>query len=347
VKRELMPDAAVGSTATRRPRPGDVVEVRPPAEILATLDENGELDAVPFMPEMLRHAGRRYTVSKRVEKICDTVAGAGSRRMQDTVYLEDLRCDGSAHGGCQAGCRLYWKESWLRPVDETREDPATDDEAREQLAALASAGTQTVRTLNGEPVEVYRCQATEALRATTPLRTSDPGQYVRELRSRNVGILRFARVAVRALSGAVVHRLGIRGTLPMNLGGEEGRRDELGLQPGDWVRIKSPEEIGRTLDANGRNRGLLFTAEMIPHCGKRFRVRQRVKKIIDEPTGRLITFGTECVVLDGPVCTGDHTPGRWFCPRDAYPFWREAWLERVEPPNASPRARALARLRSR
>jgi hypothetical protein len=32
---------------------GDVVEVRSAAEILATLDENGALDSMPFMPEML------------------------------------------------------------------------------------------------------------------------------------------------------------------------------------------------------------------------------------------------------------------------------------------------------
>ena len=39
-----------------------------------------------------------------------------SRRLRDAVLLEDLRCDGSGHGGCQAGCRIYWKESWLRRV---------------------------------------------------------------------------------------------------------------------------------------------------------------------------------------------------------------------------------------
>ena len=57
-------------------KPGDVVEVRSPAEILATLDDDATLDAMPFMPEMLRHAGKRFTVSRRVEKICDTVSGA-------------------------------------------------------------------------------------------------------------------------------------------------------------------------------------------------------------------------------------------------------------------------------
>ena len=98
-------------------RPGDIVEVKPAADILATLDADGALDAMPFMPEMLQYVGRRFTVSRRVEKICDTIAATGSRRMRDTVYLEDLRCDGSGHGGCQAGCRIYWKEAWLRRVD--------------------------------------------------------------------------------------------------------------------------------------------------------------------------------------------------------------------------------------
>ena len=38
-------------------RPGDVVEVRPAAEILATLDADGALDGMPFMPEMARVCG--------------------------------------------------------------------------------------------------------------------------------------------------------------------------------------------------------------------------------------------------------------------------------------------------
>ena len=100
-------------------KPGDVVEVRAPDEILGTLDREGAVDAMPFMPEMLQYVGQRFTVSRRVEKICDTVSGGIPRslRMRGTVLLDDLRCDGSAHGGCQAGCRLYWKEEWLRRVD--------------------------------------------------------------------------------------------------------------------------------------------------------------------------------------------------------------------------------------
>ena len=60
------------NSAGERPlRPGDVVEVKSPAEILSTLDDSGALGSMPFMPEMLRHVGRRYTVSPLVDKICD------------------------------------------------------------------------------------------------------------------------------------------------------------------------------------------------------------------------------------------------------------------------------------
>ena len=43
-------------------RTGDWVEVRSESEILATLDENGELDRLPFMPEMRKHCGKRFEV---------------------------------------------------------------------------------------------------------------------------------------------------------------------------------------------------------------------------------------------------------------------------------------------
>ena len=153
-----------GDTGSDRPlRPGDLVEVKSLPEILATLDGGDTLDEMPFMPEMLRHAGRRYTVSRRVDKICDTVAETGSRRLHATVYLDDLRCDGSAHGGCQAGCRLYWKEAWLRRVEESRRRRWPDAGPRPSSRRVAEAGTRTVR--EGETEEVWRCQATEAVKA--------------------------------------------------------------------------------------------------------------------------------------------------------------------------------------
>ena len=91
---------------------GDLVQVRSAGEILATLDDAGALEALPFMPEMLPCLGRRFVVDKRADKICDTIAQTGSRRLRDSVLLADLRCDGSAHAGCQAECRLVWWNCW-------------------------------------------------------------------------------------------------------------------------------------------------------------------------------------------------------------------------------------------
>jgi hypothetical protein len=326
----------VGSMTSRGERPlraGDIVEVKSAAEILGTLDGDGSLDGMPFMPEMGRHVGRRYTVTRRVEKICDTVSGGlpNSRRVRDTVLLEDLRCDGSGHGGCQAGCRLYWKESWLRRIDPGSEPESRHGDGLAQLDERARDGTRTVRDVNGAQVESYRCQATEALRATEPLGNYDLRQYIRELTSRNVGLLRFLRVAVRGVSGLVRRRLRLLGYMPLtNHGVPVPTRGELNLQPGDTVQVRSPEEIARTVDENGLTRGLSFDWEMISYCGGRYRVQDRVERIIDERTGQMIEIPSDCLILDGVVCSGECSRGRWFCPRAIYPYWREAWLRRVE-----------------
>ena len=98
-------------------RVGDFVEVRSEQEILATLDETGAIDGLPFMPEMLEFCGKRFRVEKRADKTCNTITIMESRRLYDTVHLEDLRCSGQAHAGCQAQCYLFWKEAWLKRVE--------------------------------------------------------------------------------------------------------------------------------------------------------------------------------------------------------------------------------------
>ncbi|HYZ02872.1 MAG TPA: hypothetical protein VFA92_15365, partial [Candidatus Binatia bacterium] len=105
-------------------RVGEIVEVRSEAEILATLDERAELESLPFMPEMLQFCGRRFRVDKLAVKLCDTIGSTGMYRMRNAVHLEGLRCDGQAHGGCQAGCLIYWKEAWLKRVPADGQDQA-------------------------------------------------------------------------------------------------------------------------------------------------------------------------------------------------------------------------------
>src|SRR5262245_65305208 len=98
----------------RELRVGDWVEVKSAAEILATLDAEGSLEALPFMPEMLEYCGRRFRVFRSAHKSCDTIKTWRNRRMKDAVHLEGLRCTGAAHDGCLAGCLLYWKTAWLK-----------------------------------------------------------------------------------------------------------------------------------------------------------------------------------------------------------------------------------------
>jgi hypothetical protein len=61
---------------------------------------------------------------------------------------------------------------------------------------------------------------------------------------------------------------------------------KLNLRPGELVRVKDQDAILGTVDANSRNRGLVWNAEMVPYCGGEYRVRRRVNRIIDEKTGR-------------------------------------------------------------
>ena len=89
-------------------RVGDLVEVRSKEEILRTLDKKGQLDGMPFMPQMFHYCGKKFAVYKRAHKTCDTVNPIRGARVSNAIHLE-LRCDGEAYGGCQAACLIFWK----------------------------------------------------------------------------------------------------------------------------------------------------------------------------------------------------------------------------------------------
>ena len=325
-------------------RSGEWVEVRSAEEILATLDDQGRLDALPFMPEMLQYCGKRFRVFKSAHKTCDTIKTYHNRRMTKAVHLEGLRCDGEAHGGCQAGCLLFWKESWLKPVL-GREMKGDRGETRlETNAAVgnigsvcnleALTGATRVQAAEGEASgERYRCQSTEILHATSPLHWWDPWQYMKDLTSRNVRFLELVRYLMLAAFNAVVRclhwRLRSYPYLP-GLAGEKTPTEVLNLRPGELVQVRSKDEIMRTINADRRNRGLAFDVEMFPYCGRTFRVLRRVERIINDRTGAMMRIPNACLILDGVTCSGCLSRNRLFCPRSIYPYWHEIWLKRGE-----------------
>ena len=111
--------------------------------------------------------------------------------------------------------------------------------------------------------------------------------------------------------------------------GEKTPSRPLHLKPGDLVQVRTYQDILSTLDRNNRNRGLYFDAEEVPYCGKTFRVRSLVNKIIDEKTGAMLTLKDHNVILEGVYCQARFSDRRMFCPRAIYSYWRETWLQRA------------------
>lgn len=329
-----------------RLRVGELVEVRSESEILATLDDSGELDSLPFMPEMLQFCGQRFTVYKVAHKLCDTMTRSGMRRMHDAVHLAGVRCDGTSHGGCETACIIYWKEAWLKRVDplateETLvEETLVTDVDRTPRCTLPILEIRTRRNSAPGEEERFSCQATELLRAAPELLPfRDTRQYTQDLRSGNVGMLSLLRWLFVGLFNRIQkhstrilpRRLWFRGGLPWRfLKGTAGRTTPLektNLQPGELVRIRTKEEILKTLNKDLLNRGMGFDEEMSRFCGREAKVLRRVERIIDEKTGKMLRMKNPCIVLEGTFCEGVYNAN---CPRAIYCFWRENWLERID-----------------
>ena len=313
---------------------GDQVTVRAPQEILATLDGNGTLDGLPFMPEMLDWCGKKFFVQRRVEKTC--VADHPMRRFpaNDVVILDGARCDGSGHDGCKHGCRIYWKEAWLASVNPLSATAPISRTAFEALRARLRVKKDDRR---------YFCQSTEMYNATEAF----PGKQKPWKARIILRELRAGELSLMALAGFFVfwswQRILRRGAgCDAWLHGRQTRtpRESLNLKPGELVRVKTRSQIVESLDQKGRNRGMAICYEMTRCCGGEAEVRYRVDRIIDERTGVMRdmsdtvtlqnvkqnrTLSEECLCYDQ---LGD-------CPRGELMYWREIWLERVNPSAAN------------
>jgi len=353
--------------APKKLKAGDWIEVRSKEEILKTLDRRGQLEGLPFMPQMFQYCGKRFKVWKRAHKTCDTVFPVRGRRMADAVHLE-TRCLGLGYGDCQAGCLIFWKEAWLKRVnDETgKPEPAQKDTIIQHATVEQNAdcteqdvraGTLALGQQN-ESDPAYVCQATQLPHATTALHWWDVRQYIEDYTSGNVGIWQLIKGGIYA-GYYKLSVLGIglgplmrwfydmfypiwggtlfprhTGTIPVDKP-TPTPTSPLNLQPGELVRVKSHREILKTLNTDSKNRGLYFDAEMVPFCGRTYRVLKRVNKILDEKTGKVMRMKNEAVILDGVFCQSRYSYCRMFCPRAIYSYWREIWLERI---SASPAA---------
>jgi len=72
-----------------------------------------------FAPEMIPYCGRRLRVAKLADKMIAEGTGA-MRKLKNTVILENSVCDSAtwSFGGCPREDHIYWREIWLRRVEE-------------------------------------------------------------------------------------------------------------------------------------------------------------------------------------------------------------------------------------
>ena len=355
-----MTDRSSGQAVPLDLKAGELVVVRSQEEILATLDENGWLEGLPFMPEMLQYCGQTLRVYKRADKTCDTVVPWSIRRMENSVHLE-TRCDGSAHGGCEAGCMIFWKEAWLKRAEknvvpaQNLGQPVARPAGNSKLFTVENLLAASAK-INADGETVYTCQATELHNFTSVMKWWDPRQYIRDARSGNLDsgfeadnrsrkILEAVLILIKILRAFALSFVRERqGISYPSVAGTQSKTpiEVLDLQPGELVQVRSREEIIATLDRNKKNRGLLFDGEMLPFCGGIYRVLRRVHHIVNEQNGKMMDMKYPCIVLEGVFCKSDYNR---FCPRAIYCYWRENWLQRVSP-NALPPVREHSELES-
>ena len=310
-------------TRSERLHHGDLMELRSPDEIAETLDADGALDHLPFMPEMLEFYGQRFRVARRALTAC--YYGPGSSRgfdADDVVTLDGVRCSGVAHDGCQKACTVFWREAWLQRADLSSAAPKAD---LQKIEALRSRLKVSIRP------ETYYCQASEILKATGTLsRLGRMTRYVRGLRAGNFNVLEMANSVATFLF--LWCRRKLFGPFPRGKG-KRTPAETLNLQPGEWVEVKSFKSIIDTLDERGHNRGLYFSPDMRRWCGRKLRVKGRLDKMIADGTGQMKSFHNT-VCLEGSTCGCSYMGlGMAGCSRCELTYWREIWLRRCSEPD--------------
>jgi hypothetical protein len=277
--------------------------------------------------------------------------------MPSAVHLEEFRCNGAAHGGCQAKCLVFWKEAWLeRATGENSgrakaPEPSTEDHPGSVPVCTERDVIAGTRRRDDTPTDpTYICQSTQVHQATLPLSRWDLRQYVEDYTSGNVGLtqmlgsflfflseqlasagvglgtpVRWAYDTIQKARGGTPYPARF-GTIPLGTPTPSGKLD---LRKGELVEVRSYRDILETLDENLNNRGMSFDAEMVPYCGGTYRVLDRVTQIINEKTGKMMQLRKDCIMLEGVVCTACYAKYRKFCPRSIFPYWREIWLDRV------------------
>lgn len=98
------------------------------------------------------------------------------------------------------------------------------------------------------------------------------------------------------------------------------------LVVGDFVEVRSWDEIRTTLDSRGCLEELPFMPEMLAMCGRRARVFRCMHRLFDFRKSRKMRHMDGGVLLLATVCDGSSHGG---CDAACHTIWKAAWLRRV------------------
>jgi hypothetical protein len=99
------------------------------------------------------------------------------------------------------------------------------------------------------------------------------------------------------------------------------------MHVGEWVEVRSKQEILQTLDKKGRLHGMPFMPQMLEYCGKRFKVYKSAHKTCDH-VYTVASRRIDAAVHLNLRCDGQAYGG---CQHKCLLFWKEAWLKPVSP----------------
>jgi len=98
---------------------------------------------------------------------------------------------------------------------------------------------------------------------------------------------------------------------------------------GDVVRVRSKENISKTLDTIDKLDGCLFMEQMWEYCDSKFKVIKVVNNFFDEHKYKMFKTLSPLYILDGLICDGNVDTFDHRCDHSCYFLWHEKWLEKA------------------
>lgn len=109
------------------------------------------------------------------------------------------------------------------------------------------------------------------------------------------------------------------------------RRDNSKFQTGETVKIKSRDEIVKSLNpATNALDGCLFTEQMWDYCGHQYRILKEVNAIFNEHRQRTFKTKSNIYILEGLICDGKEQSFSHNCDHSCFLLWNEGWLEKTQ-----------------